>query len=92
MIRFIFFQTDFLNDRLAQRQKELDEQFHSEAVVEIATDEVFIMKILQNILEGETDKLTYDLAFAMEVLTGFFISVKANHPLLKEINDSTNIS
>jgi hypothetical protein len=82
-------QEDFENDRQAQRQKKLEDDLYSEAVVDIASDEKFTMGILRNILNGEIDKLVYDLVFAMEVLTAFFIFVKANHPLLKNIEGNT---
>lgn len=80
--------SDFENDRKAQRQKTLRNKLYSSALLELVSDEEFVMSILRNILNGDIDKLEYDIVFAMAVLTNFFTFVKENNPLLKSYKGS----
>ena len=50
------------------------------------------MDILKNILDGEVESLTYDIVFAMAVLTDFFTFVKENNPLLKSYNGNMTVN
>ena len=83
---------DFQNDRKAQRQLKLRNELYSSALLELVSDEVFVMDILKNILDGEVESLTYDIVFAMAVLTDFFTFVKENNPLLKSYNGSMTVN
>lgn len=85
-------QTDFDNDRKAQRQKKLRDDLYSSVLMELITDEHFVMDILRNILNGDTGKLEYDFVFAMAVLTDFFTFVKANNPLLNAYKGNTLVN
>ena len=83
---------DFKDDRKAQRQKKLRDELYASALIELLSDEVFVMDILKNILDGEIDKLEYDVVFAMAVLTDFFTFVRENNPLLRNYKGSMQVN
>jgi len=83
---------DFAKDRKAQRQKKLRDELYASALIELMSDEAFIMESLRNILNGDIEKLEYDVVFAMAVLTDFFTFVKENNPLLRNYKDNTTIN
>jgi len=83
---------DFANDRKAQRQLKLRNELFANVLIDVVSDEKFVMDILRNILTGEIDKLEYEVVFAMAVLTDFFTFVKENNPLLRSSKDSMTIN
>ncbi len=83
---------DFAKDRKAQRQKKLRDELYASALIELMSDEAFIMESLRNILNGDIEKLEYDVVFAMAVLTDFFTFVKENNPLLRNYKDNTTVN
>lgn len=83
---------DFKNDRKAQRQKKLRDELYASVLIDLISDEKFVMDILKNVLNGEIDKLEYEVVFAMAVLTDFFTFVKENNPLLQNYKDSTTVN
>lgn len=84
--------TDYLNDRKAQRQKELKQSLYSNALMDILSDEKYVMSILPFILNGDVSKLTYDIVFAVAVLTDFFTFANQNNPLLKKYKGGMQVS
>ena len=65
---------------------------YASALIDLVSDEVFVMEVLRNILNGDIDKLEYDVVFAMAVLTDFFTFVKENNPLLKNYKGNTIVN
>jgi len=84
--------SDFNADRKAQRQKKLRDELYASALIDLISDEVFVMDILKNILNGEIDKLEYDAVFAMAVLTDFFTFVNQNNPLLRNYKGNMQVN